>query len=129
MTLTPGGVGLLGISAAVAELMEGVLTMMLVTRWMFGAVVVAAIGIAAAGGAHAGRREIRTTRPRARSSASAGSPASTADAPRDQPRGDEDRLPTPPADRAARNVVSMDAAIELLMQEESRCARRKNGDP
>ena len=51
ITLTPGGVGLLGISAAVAELMEGVLTMMLVTRLVFGAMVVAAIGIAAAGGA------------------------------------------------------------------------------
>ncbi len=49
-TLTPGGVSSLGISAAVAELMEGVLTMMLVTRWMVGAVVVATLGLAAAGG-------------------------------------------------------------------------------
>ena len=51
MTLTPGGVGSVGISAAVAELMEGVLTMMLVTRLLVGVVAIAVFGLAAAGGA------------------------------------------------------------------------------
>ena len=47
MAFAPGGVGIVGISAAVAELMEGVLTMMLVTRWISVAVTLAAIGLAA----------------------------------------------------------------------------------
>jgi cobalt-zinc-cadmium efflux system outer membrane protein len=51
MAIAPGGVGLPGLSAAVAELMEGVLTMTLVTRWTMFAVALLVSCLTAAGGA------------------------------------------------------------------------------
>ncbi len=57
MAYAPGGAGIVGISAAVAELMEGVLTMMLMTRWISVAVTLAAIGLAAGGVALSARTD------------------------------------------------------------------------
>jgi cobalt-zinc-cadmium efflux system outer membrane protein len=51
MAMAPDGVGLPGLSATVAELMEGVLTMTLVTRWMLFGVALLTSCLAAAGGA------------------------------------------------------------------------------
>ena len=57
MAFAPGGAGIVGIPTAVAELIEGVLTMMLVTRWISVAVTLAAIGLAAGGAALSARAD------------------------------------------------------------------------
>jgi cobalt-zinc-cadmium efflux system outer membrane protein len=51
MAFAPGGAGMTGLSAAVAELLEGVLMMTSVTRWIIGAFSLAAVCLAAGGAA------------------------------------------------------------------------------
>jgi cobalt-zinc-cadmium efflux system outer membrane protein len=105
MALAPGGAGVLGISAAVAELMEGVLTMMLVTRWIVGALTVVAIGLAAGGAALAAwADDDRATAPTA--AASELKPPRNAVAKQD---------PTPDPRPAA--VLTLDTAIERLVRD------------
>ncbi len=115
MTLTPGGVGSLGISAAVAELMEGVLTMMLVTRWMVGAVVVAALGLAAAGGMAMAAKDPDDKTVAARTSES-GTSAPSAESTKAIHPGDKIDPTAPSVMGRPPSVMTLETAIDLLMK-------------
>ncbi len=113
--LAPGGVGSLGISVAVAELMEGVLTMMLVTRWMVGAVVVVALGLAAAGSIALAAKDPDDKTGATRIFESGPSAPSVEDL-KAKPPGDQID-PIAPFERAhPSEVLTLEAAIDLLMK-------------
>ncbi len=112
-TFAPGGAGMSGLSAAVAELMEGVLTMTIVTRWIIGAVTVAALCLAAAGGASVVARG-DDDRP----------PASSTAAPEEASPKDGSWAGDPPANPHPADVLTLDAAIDLLLKEMTRVADR-----
>jgi RNA polymerase sigma factor (sigma-70 family) len=117
-TFAPGGAGMSGLSAAVAELMEGVLTMTIVTRWIIGAVTVAALCLAAAGGATMAARGDDDR-----------SPATSAAAPEETSPKDGPRAGDPPANPHPADVLTLDAAIDLLLKEMARVADRLEVPP
>jgi cobalt-zinc-cadmium efflux system outer membrane protein len=100
MSFAPGGAGIPGVSAAVAELMEGVLTMTILTRWIIGATAVAALGLAAAGGA-------------AMAAKGDDQPSATKAV---APATDDSRKGDPNADPRPTAVLSLDAAIDRLLR-------------
>jgi RNA polymerase sigma factor (sigma-70 family) len=100
----PGGAGLPGISAAVAELMEGVLTMTLVTRWMMVGAVLIGPCLAAAGGAALAAKGDDTP-PVARPAVSKQEPPKVAARPDETPA---DPHPAP--------ILTLDDAIERLLR-------------
>ena len=100
--LAAGGTGL---PAAVAELMEGVLRMTLVSRWILGAVTLAAIALAAGGGASlVARGDDKPPGP---------PPAESKQAPRPAPARDADPDPPPTLtlEEALQELLSIDLSL------------------
>ena len=104
MAIAPGGADLSSLSAAVAELMEGILTMTLVTRSILVAAALTSLGLAVAGGAaFAAKGDDRP--PDAQPAVANGRTLKVTD---QRDRSSRKPMPAP--------VLTLDAAIERLLR-------------
>jgi RNA polymerase sigma factor (sigma-70 family) len=116
MSLALCGPGSVGVSATIADLTEGVLTMMLVSKLKVAAVIVTALGLAVSGAAALTAKEPHEAQAGVAQVGTTASSAPSTAAPKDPPPPDKGKTQSRTADARPPIVMILDAAIERLFR-------------